>query len=159
MGKNNYARSRKNRKLKRQSQTKPLRYYDVTKDPFAKFGDKNYQQLSNERNRVFKNYVHGNNLHQSKHGLTLVRPKNRLPVIVISSDLQMNATVGTDVTKICPSDKGLNLDKQCAASLDLEPHESFEVRWDGIGGDLIVMMFRDVFTPREARERIQLEDN
>lgn len=63
----------------------------------------------------------------------------------------MNATVGTDVTKICPSDKGLNLDERCAASLGLEPDESFEVRWDGIDGDLIVMMFRDVFTPREAR--------
>ena len=151
MGKSNRAKSRKNRALKRQSQTKPLRYYDVTEDPFSDFGDENYKELSEMRNCVFKNYVHGKNLHRSTYGLALVRPENSLPVIVISSELKMDATVGTDVTKICPSDKGLNLDKRCAAFLGLKPDESFEVRWDGIDGDLIVMMFRNVFTPREAQ--------
>eukprot|EP00986_Skeletonema_menzelii_P005740 scaffold2132_cov152-Skeletonema_menzelii.AAC.1 len=153
MGKGNREKQRMNRALKRreQSTAKPLQNDNKTKDPFTGFGDKNYKLQSRQKKCALKKYIHDHKLHQSNIGLTLYRPENRLPVIVISTLLQMNSNEGSAVTKICPSDHGLNLDKRCARGLGLEPDESFEVRWGDIDGDLILMMFRNVFTPLEAR--------
>lgn len=152
MGKINRQKQRCNRKRKRQEQsTKPLKIFDATKDPFSDFGDHNYKEQTRDKMRSWKEYVHGNNLHQSQNGLTLVRPKEGLPVVVVSSSLQMDARQGTAITKICPSDHGLNLDQRCAKGLGLKSHESFEVRWDGIDGELIVLMLRNVFTAKQAK--------
>ncbi len=118
--------------------------------PTVALDDKAYKQLEQSKREALKEYIHSNNLHTSKHGLSLIRLEGRLPVIAICSSLRIPRNKAKDMTKICPSEAGLNLHHRSAIGLGLEPDESFEVRWDDADGQLIAMMKRNVFTPSEA---------
>jgi hypothetical protein len=150
-GKRNRLRQRENR-AKRVRESMPLRLHDDVdeKGIFAEFGDNNYKAQEHEHKKTFNDYINRNKLNSTQAGLTLHRPTNRLPVIVISSSLQQDRKEAAKMTGICPSDRGLNLDQRSAVGLGLDPTDSYEVRWDGVDGALIALVLRDVFSPEEA---------
>jgi|SaaInl74LU_5_DNA_1037368.scaffolds.fasta_scaffold14621_1 hypothetical protein len=145
-------RSRKNHRQKRAAARRaafPLQRHSSKKN--VAINDQAYKQLASTNMKELKDYIHGNNLHESKFGLKLIRPKNCPPVITVSPSLMMSDKQAKNVTRICPSEHGLNLTQRSAVGLGLGQDESFEVRWKDVDGQLIAIMNRNVFTPLEAR--------
>jgi len=124
----------------------------------AHFGDHNYKELEKRKQAAFRKYIRDNKLNDSTNGLELRRGEDerKLPVVIISSSLMMDKNLGNKITKICPSDKGLNLDNRCGKGIGLHPEESFEVRWDD--GTLIAVMLRNVFSKEDAKTSLLFEE-
>jgi len=80
------------------------------------------------KHAAFKRYIRPNNLQSTKFGIQLIRREGKRPVVIISSKLMMNKDVGKEITKICPSEKGLNLRNRCSTALTLQPDGVIPVR-------------------------------
>eukprot|EP00984_Skeletonema_dohrnii_P018291 scaffold8514_cov74-Skeletonema_dohrnii-CCMP3373.AAC.3 len=119
--------------------------------PTVVMNDDAYKTLEQQKKNELSAYIHQHQLHNSTNGLRVVRRENQRTVVVVSSSLQINPKLAKKITSISPSEKGLNLQQRSAAGLRIGPEESFEVRWDDIDGQLIAIMLRGVFSPREAR--------
>eukprot|EP00985_Skeletonema_marinoi_P026660 scaffold20865_cov150-Skeletonema_marinoi.AAC.3 len=122
----------------------------------AEFCDNEYKKAEKRKHAAFKHYVHQNNLHYTKFGLQLIREEGKRPVVIISSKLMMDKDIGKEITKICPSEKGLNLRNRCSSALMLNDDESFEICWDD--GTLIAVVLRNVFSDEEAALSLLFEE-